>query len=197
MSSGFFCSRRKFCVAAGAGLVGLGLPGCDVGDSRLGIGAIDPAAGGPGAVGTGPTPHDMAMQQQGGNPDLAQQQGGNPDLAMKQGGGCTGSIMAGAASAIGVNQSKRFTDNVSYDLYLCRDSGGLFTVDASCTHAGRLIKQQGQGWYCPAHGATFAFDGTNPTAPAFSPLANYAVCVDSGGNVTIDPNTTVSATTRV
>jgi nitrite reductase/ring-hydroxylating ferredoxin subunit len=137
----------------------------------------------------------MAHQQQG-PVDMAGQQQGPVDMA-HQGSTCSGTINAGAASAIAVNASKRFTDNINYDLYLCRDSGGLFTVDASCTHAGRLIKQQGQGWYCPAHGATFAFNGQSPTAPAFSPLANYSVCVDSSGNVTIDPNTTVGPNVRV
>lgn len=138
----------------------------------------------------------MAMQQQGGNPDLAMQQGGNPDLA-RSNSSCSGPVMCGSASAIGVNQSKLFTDNLNYGFYLCRDSGGLFTVDAACTHNGVTVHQQGQGWFCPAHGATFAFNGTKPTAPAFSALANYAVCVDASGNVTVDYNKTVTPTTRV
>jgi Rieske Fe-S protein len=114
------------------------------------------------------------------------------------GGGKTcpsGEVNAGLASAIAVNGAKRFSSS-SYDFYLCRDSGGLFTVDSACTHSGCPVKLQGGGWYCNCHGATFAFDGTQPTSPAFSPLANYAVCVDSNGNVSVDPNTTVSSTTR-
>ena len=173
----------------------LALPGCDVGDSRLGIGGIDSQAGGPGQVGAPSA--DMAMPHQGGNPDLAQpQQGGNPDLSQPQNSSCSGPVQCGSASAIGVNQSKRFTDNLNYDFYLCRDSGGLFTVDSACTHSGCPVKQQGQGWYCNCHGATFAFNGTKPTIPAFSPLPNYSVCVDGSGNVTVDYNSRVSATTR-
>jgi Rieske Fe-S protein len=170
------CSRRCFCMAAGAGLAALTLPSCDGGTTPVGGPDLKPGT---------PPP-------QGG--DLAQ---GGADMAHLSSCAGKGSVMAGPATAIGLDQSMRLTDYTTYDLYLCRDSGGLFTVDASCTHAGATIRQQGQGWFCPRHGATFSFDGQNPTYPAFSPLNNYAVCVDTDGNVVIDPNTVVSPTTRV
>jgi Rieske Fe-S protein len=193
MSSQFSCSRRKFCAAAAAGLAGLALPGCDPGGPRVTLGGVDTQVNGPGTLGT---PPDLSgMQQQSGG-DMAMQQQSSPDMAHQQ-TACGGSMMAGAASAIALNSSQLFTDGSGNKIYLCRDSGGLFSVDAHCTHAGRTVQQNGQGWFCPAHGATFAFDGTNPTAPAFTQLGNYAVCVDGSGNVTIDPNTTVAASTRV
>jgi nitrite reductase/ring-hydroxylating ferredoxin subunit len=175
------CSRRQFCLAAGAGLMALGLPACG-GDPRVTTGPLDTPDNSQGA--------DLAGADFAGV-DFA---GQSPDLSSVS-SNCSGPVQAGPASAIAVNASKRFSGS-SYDLFLCRDSGGLFTVDSACTHAGALLRQQGSGWYCPKHGARFAFDGTSPTPPAFVALANYAVCVDASGNVTIDPNTTVSPTTR-
>ncbi len=103
---------------------------------------------------------------------------------------------AGPASAIAVGQAKHLTDNVNYDLYVLRDSGGLYALSASCTHAGCTVRKQTTEFYCPCHGATFDLNGQNPTGPAFSPLDHYALCVDSAGNVYVDYNTTVSPTTR-
>ncbi len=182
-------SRRGFCAAAGAGLITIGLGACGGPENRIMVGGLDdnPPDGGS----SGPNP-DLA---QSGNPDLSQS--GNPDLTQKQGGGCgSGVVDCGLASAIGVNQAKKFSSGFSYSFYLCRDSGGLFTVDSACTHSGCTVDLSSGHWFCPCHGATFAFDGQNPTSPAGSPLANYAVCVDANGHAWVDYNTTVSPTTR-
>jgi Rieske Fe-S protein len=194
-------SRRAFCAAAaaGTGLITLGLAACDGGPARLSNGSLDDDSNGTGGGngrdgGSGGGNPDFSGG--GGNPDFSGG-GGNPDLA---GGGnvmCSGSLNAGPASAIAVGSAKHFTDNVNYDLFVCRDSGGLFTVDAQCTHAGCDVKLQSGRWYCPCHGARFNFDGTGPTSPAFTPLNNYKVCVDGSGNIVVDYNTTVSHTTRV
>jgi Rieske Fe-S protein len=108
-----------------------------------------------------------------------------------------GIVNCGPASAIASGSAANFTDNVNYDFFVCRDTGGLFTVDAQCTHAGCQVELKLGRWRCPCHGATFSFDGTNPTAPAPTPLNNYAVCLDASGNVWVDYNTVVSSTTRV
>ncbi len=184
-------SRRTFCAAAaaGTGLITLGLGACDGGQARLSNGSLDDNSTGTGGG------NDNRDGGSGGNPDFSGS-GGNPDFS-SSGGTCSGSLNAGPASAIAVNSAKHFTDNQNYDLYVCRDSGGLFTVDAQCTHAGCDVKLQSGKWYCPCHGARFNFDGTGPTSPAFSPLNNYKVCVDGSGNIVVDYNTTVSHTTRV
>ena len=167
-------TRRDFCASAGAGagLLVLGLAGCEGGPARISTGAIDDEPGSPNDNGGG------------GSPDMAH--------AVTT---CSGSLSAGAASAIAVGTAKHFSGS-QYDLYVCRDASGLFTVDSACTHSGCTVKLQSGKWYCPCHGARFNFDGTGPTSPAFSPLANYAVCVDSSGNITVDYNNTVSPSTR-
>jgi Rieske Fe-S protein len=204
-------SRRELCVAvgAGAGLIAVGIAACDNGDARLSTGSLDddssgsgPSKGNGNQNGNGNSgPPDLAQASTGptgGPPDMAQgTTGGSPDLSSGSGGKtCSGMLNAGPSSGIAMNQGKHLTDNSTYDLFVCRDSGGLFTVDAQCTHAGCDVKLQSGGWYCPCHGARFNFDGTHPTSPAFSPLANYAVCVDASGNVFVDINSTVSSTTR-
>ena len=180
-------SRRDFCAVAGTGLITLGLGACDPGQGRLTLGNIDDPP--PGSRGIVPGGDGGAL------PDLANQ-GSSPDLAGSGGSCASGLVACGSAAAIGVGSAQHFTDNVSYDFYLCRDSSGLFTVDAQCTHAGCDVKLSGGNWFCPCHAATFRFDGTGPTIPAGRPLNNYAVCVDSSGNAFVDINTVVSNTTR-
>jgi cytochrome b6-f complex iron-sulfur subunit len=201
-------SRRGFCAGAGAGLVTIGVAGCDAFTPRTTLGAVDNQPGEPhggddagvhepfDAAGTNQPPPDFAQNNQP-PPDLAQNNQPPPDLAQQVNNNCSGPLNAGKASAIAMNGTKHFTDNVSYDLYVVRDSGGLYALNASCPHAGCTVKEQQGQWYCPCHGATFDLNGQNPTAPAFSPLDHYSLCIDGSGNVLVDYNTTVSPSTRV
>jgi Rieske Fe-S protein len=74
----------------------------------------------------------------------------------------------------------------------------LFALTSICTHQGCDVSfvSATSGFHCPCHGARFSFDGKVTLGPANAPLDNYKVCVDSSGNVTVDPNTTVAAGTR-
>jgi len=176
------CSRREFCAATG--LIVLGASACG-GDPRLFTGGID------NPVGTEPPS---------GNDDLAgaPRDGGSnapTDLAHAHPACNPGMLDAGLASAIAVGAAKHFSAG-NYDLFVCHDAGGYFTVDAQCTHSGCDVKLQGGKWYCPCHSATFNFDGTGPTIPAFFPLANYSVCVDANGHLQVDYNTKVPNTQR-
>jgi nitrite reductase/ring-hydroxylating ferredoxin subunit len=121
-----------------------------------------------------------------------------PDLA-PAGGACGSAapVNVGPASAVPLNGAQHVTDNNTYDFYVCRDAGGLFSVDATCTHQGCEVNFSAGKFRCPCHGATFAFDGTSPTFPARGPLPNWALCVDASGNVTVDPTKMVSPSTRV
>jgi nitrite reductase/ring-hydroxylating ferredoxin subunit len=182
-------TRRRFCIGAGCGLAALGV-GC-ANDPRVSVGGIDDPPG------TNlPNPEvDLGGGNQG-TPDLAS--GQQPDLAH---GTTTAScpndpLNAGAATAIAMNGYKRFTDNQTYDLFVCRDAGGLFAVDAECTHEGCVLKLSSGRWFCNCHGARFNFDGTKPTSPAHSPLNNYAVCIDASGTVWVDYNSLTTPTAR-
>jgi Rieske Fe-S protein len=184
-------SRRGFCAAAGSGLVVLGAAAC-TGDPRLFEGSLDnPTGPSPPVFNDAGQPLDLAGQHA--STDLAGQTG-STDLGHST-ESCSGKLDAGAASAIAVGSAKHFSAN-AYDLYVCRDAGGYFTVDAQCTHAGCDLNLTSGHWHCPCHGATFKFDGTSPTSPAHTPLNNYAVCIDAGGNLQVDYTTVVSSTTR-
>jgi Rieske Fe-S protein len=122
--------------------------------------------------------------------------GANPDLAPSGSGSCKGAVNAGPASAIAMGQAKHLSSGVAYDLYVCRDAGGLYALTAICTHAGCTVSHGATRFTCPCHGATFDLNGQNPTSPAHFPLDHFALCIDANGNVIVDPNTTVSPTTR-
>jgi Rieske Fe-S protein len=197
---------------AGAGLVLAGLPACDPGaGERIGEGSLDStgntggngghaggggggggsaggggggggSAGGGGGGGGGATDVDMAGAPPG-------------DMAMAQ--GCTAlPTTAGNASNYTVGGTPKMFGSGSKEFFVVRDAGGLFAVSAICTHSGCTNQVSGGKFYCPCHGATFAFDGSNPTSPAHSALKHYAMCVDATGNVTVNTSTSVPVTTR-
>ena len=205
-------SRRSFCVAAGAGLgAGLllaNLPGCDPGpNDRIGEGSLDTTgngtggSGGGGHAGGGGGGGGSAGSGGGGGGGSGGTSGGDMagvppgDMATSQ--SCTpGPTSAGAASSYTVGGTPKLFGSGFNQFFVVRDAGGLFAVSAICTHAGCTCEPNGNQFYCPCHGATFALDGSKPTSPANQPLPHYAMCVDAAGNVTVDTNTTVPSSTR-
>jgi Rieske Fe-S protein len=119
---------------------------------------------------------------------------GKPDMGGS--GSCSGQVNCGVLT-LSVGEAMEFTDNNNYDFYVCRDAGGLYALSSYCTHSGCSVQQSGSGFYCPCHGATFAFDGSKPTYPARRSLPHYALCIDGSGHIQVDYNTTVAATVRV
>lgn len=108
---------------------------------------------------------------------------------------CSGSISAGAADAVASGDAQFLSND---HVFLCRDSGGLYALTSVCTHQGCDVNfvSESSGFACPCHGAQFNFDGGVTQGPAQRPLVHYAVCVDSSGDVTIDPSKTVSTSER-
>ena len=77
------------------------------------------------------------------------------------------------------------------NVFVCRDDGGYYAIDAGCTHLGCdvALKAAGdlkQGFACPCHGATYDANGQTPTAPAPSPLKHYALCMQTSGTLLVD-----------
>jgi cytochrome b6-f complex iron-sulfur subunit len=106
----------------------------------------------------------------------------------------TGATDVGAASTFTANVPKYFS---SGNFFVVRDSGGLYALTARCTHDGVTISAESSDFYCPAHGATFTFDGTVTQGPAFNPLVHYAMCTLSNGHVGVVKSQTVSQSQRL
>ena len=211
-------SRRSFCIATGAGLgAGLllaSLPACDPGTGeRIGEGSLDSTGNGGGGGGGGGGGHAGGGGGGGGGSagggggggggsaggggtgggDMA----GKPPGDMAMSGSCTPTgTSAGTASSVTVGGTPKMYGSGSKEFFIVRDSGGLFAVSAICTHSGCTNEVNGNQFFCPCHGATFALDGSNPTSPAHSALKHYAMCVDGSGNITVDTATTVASSTR-
>ena len=183
--------RRAFCAGtAGA----LGLAACGGDPARLSIGGLAPGDDGgtpePGDAAHIASPDDLASS----SPQDLATKASSADLAQAPSSACATGINGGAASAITASAPKYVS---SAQAYVCRDSGGLYAMSSVCPHAGCKVTHETTQFYCNCHGASFDLDGQNPTAPAFSPLKHYEMCVDDSGNVQITENKVVSASTRV
>jgi Rieske Fe-S protein len=122
---------------------------------------------------------------------------GNPPGDMAMPASCTPKgTAAGTASGVTVGGTPKMYGSGSKEFFIVRDSGGLFAVSAICTHSGCTNQVNGNEFFCPCHGATFALDGSKPTSPAHTALKHYAMCVDASGNITVDTSTTVASSTR-
>lgn len=108
-------------------------------------------------------------------------------------GSCSGTVNAGAATAIVAGSPKYISAN---KIYVCRDSAGLYAMSSACTHQGCKLTVEATDFWCNCHGATFDLNGQNPTSPANRPLNHYALCVDSSGDIEINPSQVVDPSTR-
>jgi Rieske Fe-S protein len=65
-------------------------------------------------------------------------------------------------------------------------NGNFVAVEQACTHAGVAVKYNATSgqFNCPAHGAIFNADGTNPQSPATRPLPPVHITVNANGTIT-------------
>ncbi len=109
-----------------------------------------------------------------------------------------GDVPAGNLSTVPVG-TLRVVDG--QPLCIGRDSGGVYAMTLTCTHAGCDIGQTGsvsyEGLMCGCHGARFDRDGAVVSGPAPSPLDHFAVSVDMGGNLTVHGGQIVNADQRL
>ena len=106
------------------------------------------------------------------------------------------SIGVGDAASLGVGQARYIE---SQALFICRDEGGYYAMDAACTHIGTLVKfvDGAAGFRCPLHGATFAFDGEVLTGPAMKDLPHFSLCTTGSGLLIVDTAKRVTRDTRL
>jgi len=82
--------------------------------------------------------------------------------------------------------------------YVGHDSGGLYAIDAVCTHLGCLVEQKiGEGFACPCHGSRFAADGQVQNGPAGKPLRHLALDLNPDGQVVVERSQPVAPEARL
>ena len=119
-----------------------------------------------------------------------------PDAAPPDAAGpvcAVGAFDAGAPTKFMVGKPVYFA---AKNLFVVRDAGGLYALSARCTHQGVTIAVSGTRFACPAHGATFDFNGGVLGGPTNTPLVHFAMCMLATGNVGVTTST-VSASTRL
>ncbi|HXK16604.1 MAG TPA: Rieske (2Fe-2S) protein [Polyangiaceae bacterium] len=109
-----------------------------------------------------------------------------------------GKVQAGLVSSFPVGSLEPIG---SLPVALGHDTGGLYALTLTCTHEGCNMAQDGvvsgSGIVCRCHGASYNVNGHVLGGPAPEDLTHFAVSVDAAtGNVTIDGDTTVSASVR-
>jgi len=84
-------------------------------------------------------------------------------------------------------------------VFVCRDAGGVYALDAGCTHLGCDVNfvDAKSGFLCPCHGATYDFNGEHPAGLARGPLVHYALCATPSGILIVDVNQQVDACVRL
>lgn len=109
-----------------------------------------------------------------------------------------GVVSAGNASALAVGDVKAVPGS---PVAIARDAQGIYAMTLICTHESCDISQSGivsaSGLLCGCHGSRFDPQGNVIVGPAESPLQHYEVTADGSGNLTIDGNVPVPASTRL
>ena len=193
-------SRREFCAFAGC--LGLSIAACTDGDAHpVGTGALGETPDAPeGEPADAPAseidarPGDPDARP--GDPDAHPQPDAMPGTPDASGGPTCGANATdvGAASTFTTNTPTYFSTG---SFFVVRDRGGLYALSSKCTHEGATVNAQSTQFYCPRHGAKFTFNGDIISGPVFNPLAHYAMCILSNGNVGVVTSQKVAASTRL
>ncbi len=181
-------SRRAFCGAF-AGCAGAVLAACTDGDGTVLVqtgGLNGPDGENPG-TGSGSGMHlDAGVKMDSGSMQM--------DAATGATCPSTGATDVGAPTSFTTGKP---VYNSSGNFFVVRDSGGLYALTARCTHQGVTVQDDGSEFYCPAHGATFTYNGVVTGGPTSTNLVHYEMCTLSNGHVGVVKSQTVSASTRL
>ena len=83
-------------------------------------------------------------------------------------------------------------------VYLHKDSGGYYAIDAVCTHLGCTVYIQPNGeYYCRCHNSRFDAQGRVLYGPAPSPLLHLLLSRDDQGRLIVDRTQQVDSTFRL
>ncbi len=108
-----------------------------------------------------------------------------------------GAVSAGNVSGLPVGSLRALSDA---PVIVGRDADGIYAMTSTCTHEGCDMAADGSvgadGVYCGCHGSRFDANGAGVRGPATVPLRHFAVTIDATGNIGVDGNAKVAATTR-
>jgi cytochrome b6-f complex iron-sulfur subunit len=83
-------------------------------------------------------------------------------------------------------------------VYVGRDKGGLYAIDAVCTHLGCLVQQGEEGGFvCPCHNSAFDDHGNALNGPATKPLRFLSLWLDQDSALSVDRSKEVEPSTRL
>ena len=98
-------------------------------------------------------------------------------------------IDAGPFDALKDGEAKRFTFPVAAGwetreraAFLVRKGTEVIALDATCTHAGCMVRLGGASgaFLCPCHGGAFSIEGEPVKKPVTRPLARFETRVEDG-----------------
>ncbi|HTR50705.1 MAG TPA: Rieske 2Fe-2S domain-containing protein [Kofleriaceae bacterium] len=108
---------------------------------------------------------------------------------------CSGTAKdVGLASSFQLGKPVYFANGM---FFVVRDSAGLYSLTALCTHQAGLCSVVGTVFRCNRHFAEFTFGGAIVSGPVTKPLPHYAMCTFPGGHVGVMTDMIVSADTRL
>ena len=96
-----------------------------------------------------------------------------------------------------------FSNSLTYvaeaRVYVGRDRGGMYAIDAVCTHLGCLVELAEEGGFiCPCHDSRFDAQGQPETGPATKPLRYLPLWLDpEQGQLLVDRAKAVEPTARL
>jgi Rieske Fe-S protein len=103
---------------------------------------------------------------------------------------------AGPATALAVGQVKLFSCAKTFVL---RDAAGIYAMTAICTHNGCTVAYTAAShdFACPCHMSTYDLNGNVTAPPAPAPLQHFACSFDPSGNIIVQLDAPVDASTRL
>lgn len=91
-------------------------------------------------------------------------------------------------------------NSAGYNFYFCRDAGGLYVLDGTCSHEHCVLAfdsaSPGPGFHCNCHGSTFDYNGALLAPPAPTAMVHYKLTVQADGTLVVDTSMIVDPATR-
>ena len=196
-------SRRQFCGGITTCL-GLAVVACAPTSSPIETGPLGPGSPGDGVDGPpsgGGDDASLDIDASSGvdasthaDAGIHADAGASPDAMSAATCPSSGATDVGAASTFTLNTPVYHS---SGNFFVVRDSNGLYALSSRCTHQGVTVQTSGGQFYCPAHGATFTYNGAVTGGPTSTALPHYAMCTLANGHVAVVTSQTVSASQRL